>query len=57
MTNNEILRELAKLTDEQEESLGEALDEVTASAHWSSSHCRQWLFQEAVRRGYLMGPA
>jgi len=54
---NEIERALAELTEEQEDELDEALREEGIDTWWSSRRRMRWMWQEAIRRGWLMGPA
>jgi len=48
-------RQRTPLTEAQEEVLDEALWQHEAI--WSQQHIRSWLYREAVRRGWLLGPA
>lgn len=49
----EAKREIAKLTDEQID----ALDWAVAHDHMSSGRRAVAIYREAVRRGWLLGPA
>jgi len=53
---DEIERALAELTEEQEDELDEAMREQDSSL-WSHKRCLRWMWQEAIRRGWLRGPA
>ncbi len=51
--HSEARREIAKLTDEQLDEL----DAVVSHDHMSSGRRAVAVYREAVRRGYLLGPA
>jgi len=55
--SDEIERALSELTLEQEDELEEAVREAEQNSYWSSRRRHRWLYQEAVRRGWLVGLA
>jgi hypothetical protein len=55
--DDEIERALSELTEEQEDELDDALREDENRGFWSNRRCLRWMWQEAIRRGWLLGPA
>lgn len=53
--SDEIERALSELTLEQEDELEDAAKEAEGESYWSSRRRHRWLFQEAIRRGWLVG--
>jgi hypothetical protein len=50
-------RALQPLSETQQDALGDALDANRGAMLWSSRRCGEWLYKEAVRRGWILGPA
>jgi len=48
---------LLTLTEEQRGELDEAFGRYSGNALWSTRLALEWMFKEAVRRGWLSGPA
>jgi hypothetical protein len=55
--DDEIERALAELPGEQEEELESLLEENEQAFYWSSRRRLRWLWQKAIGKGWLMGPA
>jgi hypothetical protein len=54
---SDFRRALQPLSEAQQDALGDALDASGISSIWSSRRCGEWLYKEAVRRGWILGPA
>ena len=50
-------RALQPLSEAQQDALGDALAVSEKLPMWSSRRCGEWLYKEAVRRGWILGPA